>query len=49
MEFANGALVTLGTSWDVHRNMEIYGTEGSLVIPDPNFLEESYSKFMMQI
>ena len=41
MEFVNGALVTLGTSWDVwkhgHRNMEIYGTEGSLVIPDPNF------------
>lgn len=41
MEFVNGALVTLGTSWDVwkhgHRNMEIYGTEGSLVVPDPNF------------
>ena len=41
LEFANGALVTLGSSWDVwkhgHRNMELYGTEGSLVIPDPNF------------
>lgn len=41
MEFVNGSLVTLGASWDVwkhgHRNMEIYGTEGSLVIPDPNY------------
>lgn len=41
LEFANGALITLGASWDVwkhgHRNMELYGTEGSLVVPDPNF------------
>lgn len=41
MEFHNGALVTLGASWDVeahtHQNMEIYGTEGSLYVPDPNF------------
>lgn len=41
LEFANGALVTLGASWDVkthgHRPMELYGTEASLVVPDPNF------------
>jgi predicted dehydrogenase len=41
MEFANGALVTLGASWDVwkhrHANMEIYGETGSLFVPDPNF------------
>ncbi len=41
LEFANGALVTLGASWDVrahrHGNMELYGTEGSLYVPDPNF------------
>lgn len=41
MEFHNGALVTLGASWDVeahtHQNMEIYGTDGSLYVPDPNF------------
>ncbi len=41
LEFASGATVNLSTSWDVwaHRraNLEIYGTEGSLFIPDPNF------------
>lgn len=41
MEFANGAIITLGASWDVwahrHANMELYGTEGSLYVPDPNF------------
>lgn len=41
LEFANGALVTLGASWDVkahgHRPMELYGTEASLIVPDPNF------------
>lgn len=41
LEFANGATVNLSTSWDVwaHRraNMELYGTEGSLFLPDPNF------------
>jgi predicted dehydrogenase len=39
--FANGANVTLSHSWDVwsHRRLpfEIYGTEGSLLNPDPNF------------
>jgi predicted dehydrogenase len=41
LEFANGAIVTLLASWDVwahtHANMELYGTEGSLFVPDPNF------------
>lgn len=41
LEFEHGATITLGASWDVwahqHRNMELYGTEGSLFLPDPNF------------
>ena len=41
LEFANGAIVTLGASWDVqahrHGNMELYGLEASLFVPDPNF------------
>ncbi len=41
LEFENGATVTLGTSWDVwthgHSNMELYGEEGTLFVPDPNF------------
>lgn len=41
LDFASGAVVTLTASWDVaahrHANMELYGTEGSLFVPDPNF------------
>lgn len=41
LEFETGAIVTLSSSWDVyqnsHPNMELYGTEGSLQVPDPNF------------
>ncbi len=41
LEFANGATVSFGASWDVwkhrHANMELYGEEGSIFIPDPNF------------
>lgn len=41
LEFANGAMVTLSASWDVyahrHPNMELYGTEGAMFLPDPNF------------
>ncbi len=41
LAFANGANVTLTHSWDVwkHRRvpLEIYGSEGSLLVPDPNF------------
>ncbi|WP_027232190.1 Gfo/Idh/MocA family oxidoreductase [Phyllobacterium sp. UNC302MFCol5.2] len=41
LEFASGATVTLSASWDVwahhHPNMELYGTDGSIFLPDPNF------------
>lgn len=41
LEFENGAAVTLNASWDVwshgHSPIELYGEEGSLFIPDPNF------------
>jgi len=41
LEFANGASITLGLSWDVwahkHQNMELYGQTGAMFVPDPNF------------
>jgi len=41
LEFVSGATITLSASWDVwshrHANMELYGTEGSIYVPDPNF------------
>ena len=41
LEFVSGATITLSTSWDVwahrHGPMELYGTDGSLFLPDPNF------------
>ncbi|MCB1489962.1 MAG: gfo/Idh/MocA family oxidoreductase, partial [Bauldia sp.] len=42
LEFKSGAQVTIGTSWDVwkhgHANpIEIYGTQGTMLVPDPNF------------
>jgi predicted dehydrogenase len=41
LEFAQGAQVTLSASWDVHahrhQNMELYGTDGAIFVPDPNF------------
>jgi predicted dehydrogenase len=41
LSFESGANVALTTTWDVwkHRRLpfEIYGTEGSLLVPDPNF------------
>jgi predicted dehydrogenase len=42
MDFENGAMVTMITSFDIRGGsnlpwMEIYGTEGSLMVPDPNF------------
>ena len=41
LEFASGVIVTLSASWDVwahrHPNMDIYGSSGSLYVPDPNF------------
>ena len=39
--FANGSIVQVGMSFDVaghkHVPLELYGTEASLIIPDPNF------------
>jgi predicted dehydrogenase len=41
LAFANGANVALSHSWDVwkHKRLpfEIYGSEGSMLVPDPNF------------
>ena len=41
LEFVSGAVITLGASWDVyghnHKPMELYGTQGALFLPDPNF------------
>ena len=41
LDFTSGALVTLSTSWDVfahrHGNMELYGSGGALLLPDPNW------------
>jgi predicted dehydrogenase len=40
MAFDNGAVVQIGMSFDVagHRHvpLEVYGTEGTLIVPDPN-------------
>jgi predicted dehydrogenase len=40
MEFASGAIVSIATSFDVpkHRHVpiELYGTEASMIVPDPN-------------
>ena len=50
LEFHSGAAVTIATSWDVwkhgHANpIELYGTKGSMLVPDPNFFggKVSYS------
>ena len=41
LEFESGAIITVGASWDVfshgHHNIELYGTDGSVFVPDPNF------------
>jgi predicted dehydrogenase len=40
LHFVNGAVIAVTTSFDVwqhrHGNMEIYGSKGTLVVPDPN-------------
>lgn len=40
LEFDNGAIGTIITTFDVHYNsqarFEVYGTEGTLLVPDPN-------------
>jgi len=41
LAFANGAVVQIGMSFDVaghkHLPLELYGTEGTLIVPDPNY------------
>ncbi len=41
LQFESGAQISLTMSWDVwahrHANIELYGLEGSLYVPDPNF------------
>jgi predicted dehydrogenase len=41
LEFVSGVAVTIAMSFDVakhkHTPLEIYGTTGSLIVPDPNF------------
>lgn len=41
LSFESGAVITLLASWDVWKNdhpiMELYGTEGTMTVPDPNF------------
>ncbi len=50
LEFHNGAVVTLNASWDVwahgHAPIELYGEDGTLFVPDPNFFggEVRYTK-----
>jgi predicted dehydrogenase len=45
LSFANGANVSLTASWDVWKHMrlpfEIYGSEGSMLVPDPNFFGDA--------
>jgi predicted dehydrogenase len=45
MSFASGANVSLTTSWDIWKHMrlpfEIYGSEGSMLVPDPNFFGDT--------
>ncbi|TQS69924.1 Gfo/Idh/MocA family oxidoreductase [Rhodobacteraceae bacterium] len=49
MEFAGGALVQIVTSFDVtahrHSPLELYGTKGALVIPDPNRFDGEVALF----
>jgi predicted dehydrogenase len=50
LEFENGAVITVNSSWDVwlhtHQPMELYGEQGSIYVPDPNFFggEVAFSK-----
>jgi predicted dehydrogenase len=49
MEFACGALVEIATSFDVrahrHTPLELYGTEGSLLVTDPNRFDGTVELF----
>ena len=41
LEFTNNAKIQFFCTWDVwkhnHSNIELYGLEGSMIVPDPNF------------
>ena len=41
LEFSNQTKIQLFASWDVwkhnHNEIELYGTQGSMILPDPNF------------
>jgi predicted dehydrogenase len=41
LQFENGATITFNASWDVwkhgHAPIELYGEEGTIFVPDPNF------------
>jgi predicted dehydrogenase len=43
LEFESGAIITIVMSFDVarhrHSHIEIYGTEGALFVPDPNWFD----------
>lgn len=45
MQFASGALVDMTASFDVwkhqHNHIEIYGTKGAMIVPDPNRFDGS--------
>lgn len=45
LEFASGAQISFTASWDVwaheHNCMELYGTQGTMYVPDPNRFGES--------
>jgi predicted dehydrogenase len=48
LQFAGGAQVTFAASWDVWRHghanpIELYGTEGTMLVPDPNFFAGTLS------
>ena len=50
LEFSSGAFITLITSFDVWKhsnlpNIELYGTDGSLHVPDPNCFNGQISLF----
>jgi predicted dehydrogenase len=43
MEFVSGAAISIAMSFDVpkhkHKPLEVYGSTGSLLVPDPNFFD----------
>jgi predicted dehydrogenase len=48
LELAGGVQVTFGASWDVWRHghanpIELYGAEGTMLVPDPNFFSGAVS------